>query len=163
MGKELQFPSSNSFITKIVTQRVAYYMTITLTTPAFLFPAVTFLLIAYTNRFLALGARIRLLHDRYLESSKDSLIDQIISLRKRMLLIRYMQAFGVTGLLLCVSCIFVLFGGFVAVGNVLFGLSLMFFLISLVLSLREIHLSVDALNFELRDIEDIIQQRLERK
>ena len=51
-------------------------MTITLTTPAFLFPAVTFLLIAYTNRFLALGNRIRLLHDRYLETSNDSFIDQ---------------------------------------------------------------------------------------
>lgn len=56
-------------------------MTITLTTPAFLFPAVTFLLIAYTNHFLALGNRIRLLHEKYLEFENVDLLDQIISLK----------------------------------------------------------------------------------
>jgi len=50
-------------------------MTITLTTPAFLFPAVTFLLIAYTNRFMALGSRIRLLHKEYLVSKNIDLLD----------------------------------------------------------------------------------------
>ncbi len=134
-------------------------MTITLTTPAFLFPAVTFLLIAYTNRFLALGNRIRLLHEKYLETESVDLLDQIISLKKRMALIRYMQGFGVAGLFLCVSCMFSMFAGFLEVGHMLFGLSLLFFLFSLGLSLREIHLSVEALNFELRDVEEHIKKR----
>jgi len=138
-------------------------MTITLTTPAFLFPAVTFLLIAYTNRFMALGSRIRLLHKEYLVSKNIDLLDQIISLKKRMALIRYMQGFGVTGLFLCVSCIFSLFAGLSTVGQALFGGSLLFFLLSLGLSLREIHLSIEALNFELRDIENEIEERKSSK
>ena len=38
-----------------------------LTTPALLFPALSLLLLAYTNRFLALAALIRQLHTRYTE------------------------------------------------------------------------------------------------
>jgi len=70
-------------------------MDITLTTPALVFPAVTFLLIAYTNRFLALGARIRNLHDRYRVNPDDVLLAQIEIMRRRVLLIRNMQACGV--------------------------------------------------------------------
>jgi len=80
-----------------------------------------------------------------------------------MALIRYMQGFGVTGLFLCVSCIFSLFAGLSAVGQALFGGSLLFFLLSLGLSLREIHLSIEALNFELRDIENEIEERKSSK
>lgn len=128
-------------------------MEISLTTPALLFPAVTFLLVAYTNRFLAIGARIRNLHERYLTTPDDILLNQIMSLRKRVVLIRNMQAFGVGGLFLCVLCVFVLFAGLHLVGNIIFGLSLIFLLISLGISLREIQLSVDALNLELSDME----------
>ncbi len=128
-------------------------MEISLTTPALLFPAVTFLLVAYTNRFLAIGARIRNLHERYLSTPDDILLRQIISLRKRVVLIRNMQAFGVGGLFLCVFCMFVLFAGLQTLGNIIFGISLGFLLASLGISLREIQLSVDALNLELSDME----------
>jgi len=40
-------------------------MGITLTTPALLFPAISLLLVAYTNRFNTIGARIRTLHSQY--------------------------------------------------------------------------------------------------
>lgn len=128
-------------------------MDITLTTPALLFPAVTFLLVAYTSRFLAISSRIRTLHDKYQTTPDDILLRQILSLRKRVSLIRNMQACGVAGLFLCVFCMFVLFAGFRSVGNVMFALSLILFLSSLAISLREIQLSVDALNLELKDIE----------
>ncbi len=128
-------------------------MDISLTTPALLFPAVTFLLVAYTNRSLAIGARIRNLHDRYLSTPDDILLRQIMSLRKRVVLIRNMQACGVAGLFMCVLCMFVLFAGWGIVGNILFCCSLLFILASLAISLREIQLSVDALNLELSDVE----------
>ncbi len=128
-------------------------MDITLTTPALLFPAVTFLLVAYTNRFLAISSRIRNLHDRYMTTPDDILLNQIISLRRRVVLIRNMQAFGVAGLFLCVFCMFVLFAGLKMLGNIIFGTSLIFLLASLAISLREIQLSVDALNLELSDME----------
>ena len=128
-------------------------MDISLTTPALLFPAVTFLLVAYTNRFLALGARIRQLHDRYQANPNDVLLFQIKSLRRRVVLIRNMQLFGVGGLFLCVFCIFLLFAGLLQMGKIIFAASLLMLLTSLGISLREILLSVEALNMELSDME----------
>ena len=40
-------------------------MEITFNTPALLFPAISLLLLAYTNRFLALANLVRRLHDEY--------------------------------------------------------------------------------------------------
>lgn len=128
-------------------------MDISLTTPALLFPAVTFLLVAYTSRFLALGARIRQLHDRYIKSPDDVLFSQIKSLRHRVVLIRNMQFFGVGGLFLCVFCMFLLFAGSEVAGKITFAISLIMLLISLAISLREILLSVEALNIELSSME----------
>lgn len=128
-------------------------MEITITTPALLFPAVTFLLVAYTSRFLAINARIRNLYERYQEKSDDVIIAQIVSLKKRVVLIRNMQACGVAGLFLCVFCMLVLFAGWLAIGKWLFVGSLILLLASLGLSLVEIFISVDAISIELHDFE----------
>jgi hypothetical protein len=129
-------------------------MDINLTTPALLFPAISLLLLAYTNRFLTLANLIRELHARY-KKERDQLIPgQIANLRYRVYLIKYMQFFGVFSLLLCVVCMFVLFAGWVLVGQIIFGISLVFMIISLGISLREIWISVDALNLRLQDLED---------
>jgi hypothetical protein len=128
-------------------------MDITFTTPALLFPAVTFLLIAYTNRFLALGSRIRNLHDRYQTNPDAILFSQIKSLRRRVILIRNMQACGVAGLFCCVVCMLLLFLGWQVAGKILFAISLFLLLASLGISFREILLSVEALNLELHSME----------
>lgn len=133
-------------------------MEITLTTPALLFPAVAFLLVAYTSRFLAIGARIRNLNDRYHACSDEVVYRQILSLKRRVILIRNMQACAVAGLFLCVFCMFVLFAGWVAVGKILFAGALTLFLSSLAISLHEILLSVDALNMELGTLEGLVKQ-----
>ena len=128
-------------------------MEITLTTPALLFPAVSLLLVAYTNRFLALGARIRTLHAQY-KSTPDSLLEgQIVILKKRVVLIRNMQFLGVGSLFLCVLCMFMLFGGKLMLGKIIFAASLVFMLGSLGISLQEILISMQALNLELSDME----------
>ena len=128
-------------------------MEITLTTPALLFPAISLLLVAYTNRFNTLGGRIRTLHAQYKDYPDDILVGQIESLRKRVILIRNMQAFGVASLFSCVLCLFVLFAGKVLAGKVIFGTSLILMMISLSLSFREILISVQALNLELGDMQ----------
>jgi len=128
-------------------------MEINLTTPALLFPAVSLLLLTFTNRFLALAALIRNLHDRYRTNPNDLIIAQIGNLRYRVMLIRNMQAFAVLSLLLCVVCMFVLFAGQMVLGKIMFGISLILMMISLGLSVREIQLSVNALNLQLRDLE----------
>lgn len=128
-------------------------MDITVTTPALLFPAISLLLLAYTNRFLTITTRIRELHNRYTSEGGDSHRRQIDALRTRLYLIRSMQGFGVFSLFLCVVCMFVLFGGWIPLGNILFGISMILLMISLVQSLREIIISVNAMNILLEDME----------
>lgn len=129
-------------------------MDISLTTPALLFPAISLLLVAYTNRFLALGARIRNLHAQYKNQPDAALSSQIAILKKRVILIRNMQLFGVSSLFSCVLCMFFLFAGKILAGKLIFTLSLLLMLGSLGLSLREILISVEALKVELSDMEE---------
>ena len=128
-------------------------MEITLTTPALLFPAVSLLLLAFTNRFLAIATLIRQLHRNYVENPKTLLEGQLKNLRKRLLLIRVMQMFGVLSLFLCVLAMFFIYLKVAGWGEVLFGISLVSLLLSLFISLREIQLSTKALDIELSDME----------
>ncbi|AUB78675.1 MULTISPECIES: DUF2721 domain-containing protein [Spiribacter] len=128
-------------------------MDLTLGTPSLLFPAVSLLLLAYTNRFLALASLIRDLQARYSSTQRRSLLAQIDNLRRRVKLIQYMQAAGVGSLMACVASMFLLFGGFVLVARWLFGLSLILMMVSLALSVREIWISVNAINIQLADME----------
>ncbi len=77
-------------------------MTLELTTPALLFPAVSLLFLAYTNRFLHLAALVRTLHSDWIERKDESLRSQIDNLRRRLTLIRHTQLLGALSLFLCV-------------------------------------------------------------
>jgi hypothetical protein len=81
------------------------------------------------------------------------ILGQISNLRQRIKLIRNMQTLGVASVLLCVLCMFVLSAGQQLVGKVLFGISLVLMMASLGVSLREIWISIGALDLELSDIE----------
>ena len=128
-------------------------MDLTLTTPALLFPAISLLLLAYTNRFLAVASVIRQLRGLLLKNAPKHYHEELQSLRHRMQLIRQMQAVGVLSLFGCVLCMFLLFAGLVVAGKITFGIALLLLLASLALSVREIQLSVDALDLHLRDLE----------
>lgn len=128
-------------------------MELTLTTPALLFPAISLLLLAYTNRFLTLANLIRELHKSYKINPEDVLLAQISNLRYRVILIRNMQAYGIASFFLCVLCMFVLFFGQIIAGKYIFGFSLVLLMVSLGISFREIQVSIDALNYRLRDLE----------
>ena len=128
-------------------------MSIDLTTPALLFSTISLLLLAYTNRFLALATVIRTLHREYQKSPNPVAAAQIANLRKRVNLIRDMQTLGVASLLLCTVCMGLLFAGMVLVGKVVFVISVLLMVGSLTLSLVEIRMSVGALNLQLSDLE----------
>ncbi|MFZ5879507.1 MAG: DUF2721 domain-containing protein, partial [Chloroflexota bacterium] len=127
-------------------------MDITLTTPALLFPAISLLMLAYTNRFLTLATIIRGLHDRYLSQQDENLVLQIANLRYRVYLIRNMQIFGVLSLLFCVISMFALFAGWIAAGQWTFGLALVLMMVSMGISLRELQISVGALDLLLSEM-----------
>ena len=135
-------------------------MELTLTTPALLFPAISLLLLAYTNRFLTLATLIRTLGDRYSSTHEEHVRVQIDNLRYRVRLIRNMQVFGVSSFFMCVLCMFLLFAGQAQAGAWVFGLALLLLLVSLTLSLREVQVSVDALTVELDHLADAKRQSL---
>lgn len=128
-------------------------MVINLSTPALLFPAISLLLLAYTNRFMALAQLIRELHSRMSRAPDLTIKRQIDNLRLRVRLIIQMQVLGVLSITTCVLAMVCLYFESTQFGNLSFGLSLLLMTGSLVLSLWEILISGNALNIELEDMQ----------
>lgn len=128
---------------------------VNLTTPALLFPAISLLLLAYTNRFLTLANLIRDLHSKYKQNPDQITHRQLGSLRYRIRIIKWMQAAGVASLLLCTLSMFAIYAAWEVLGAIIFGAGLVLMMISLVLSFREIQVSIDALEMRLSDIENL--------
>ncbi|WP_018941808.1 DUF2721 domain-containing protein [Polaribacter irgensii] len=132
---------------------------LTLTTPALLFSAISLIMLAYTNRFLAYAAVIRNLHDIYLEKKQTSLLRQIKNLKLRLNLTRWMQIFGISSLLFCVLTMFLIYVGQQMVAVYIFGLALILLIISLALLIKEIQISAQALQYHIADIEKYLKQK----
>lgn len=134
---------------------------IDINTPALLFPAITLLMLAYTNRFLSLASLVRKLHDEYNRGGKErNLLSQIKNIRTRINLIRYMQGLGVFSFLCCVLCMYAIYRGWNVLANWIFAGSLIFLLLSIVLSLLEINKSTKAIELELSDIEELDKENI---
>jgi hypothetical protein len=130
-------------------------MKLEFSTPALLFPAITLLMLAYTNRFLALASLIRKLHNAYNADTKNMLIyNQIQSLRRRIHMIRYMQTFGIASFFICVLCMYCVYLNVQSLAHILFAVSLISLMLSLAISLVEIQVSTKALELELSDMEE---------
>ena len=129
-------------------------MEISINTPALLFPAITLLMLAYTNRFLALATLIRSLHTKWkqIHEEKDIIREQIKNLRKRLVLVKQMQATGIVSFFLCVLSMLFIYIQYPMWATAIFGMSLIFLLLSLALSLNEIYISTKALEIELKDM-----------
>lgn len=130
-------------------------MDIDLNTPALLFPAITLLLLAYTNRFLAIANLIRKLHDEYTSGKQTHVLQQLRNLKKRINYIRMMQFLGVVSFLCCIVCMFSIYRGWLEPAEYIFAASLLSLFVSLILSLVEISLSTKALELQLGDIEEL--------
>ena len=63
-----------------------------------------------------------------------------------------MQSFGISSLLLCVVTMFLVYTSMQIAAQITFGVSLIFMIISLALSLREILMSAEAIKLELSDL-----------
>lgn len=131
-------------------------MEISINTPALLFPAISLVMLAYTNRFLALSNRVRSLHDKYENHEQKHIIHgQIKNLRYRIKLIKNMQALGVLSFLFCIVCMYLIYLQLTNWAHAFFAFSLISFAVSLAISLLEIQLSMKAIELELSDMEGL--------
>lgn len=121
-------------------------MSIDITTPAMLFPAISLLLLAYTNRFLALASIIRNFNEEQHDQGTEL---QIKILRRRIVLIKNMQEMGVLSFLTCVVSMLAMYLQYQLVGSWIFAASLLLLLYSLWLSVLEIRISIRALDVHL--------------
>ncbi len=126
---------------------------LTLTTPSILFSAISLIMLAYTNRFLAYAAVIRNLKAEHEYNPTPITSRQIDNLRKRLYLARSMQIFGVSSLLLCVVCTLFIYIGWQLTAIYIFGIALLLLVISLGISIRELLISVRALEYHLDNVE----------
>tara|TARA_R110002050_G_scaffold53118_2_gene120782 strand:+ start:8175 stop:8570 length:396 start_codon:yes stop_codon:yes gene_type:complete len=127
---------------------------LTLTTPALLFSAISLIMLAYTNRFLAYASVIRDLHAKYIKKKDTVLMAQIKNIKQRLYLTRSMQIFGISSLLLCVVTMFLIYIQQNTIAIWAFGLALVLLIISLSLLIIEIQISVKALEHHISDIEN---------
>lgn len=126
---------------------------LTLTTPALLFSAISLIMLAYTNRFLAYAAIIRDLSAKYVQHQNSSILRQINNLKLRVKLTRYMQIAGISSLLFCVLTMFLIYIKLNIVAVWAFGFGLILLIISLIFLIWEIQISAKALQHHLGDIE----------
>lgn len=128
-------------------------MNLSLSIPALLFPAISLTMLAYNARYLAIAALIRSLHTSYQEKKSETLKIQVQKLRKRLAIIKNMQAIAIVSFLLAVITMFLIYIELSFWANIIFGVSLFALMFSLTLSLIEVQLSTKALEIQLSDME----------
>ncbi len=131
-------------------------MDYTFTAPALIFPAISLLMLAYTQRFLTLSDLVRQLHRRYLDSNKEdkNTLYQIDNIAKRIKIIRLTQQMGALAFALSTLAMITFIVSTEQNSLFFFILSLITLLISLALLLYELHISVEAINLQLEDMKD---------
>jgi Protein of unknown function (DUF2721) len=122
--------------------------------PTLLFPAGSFLMLAYTNRYLSLANLIRSLAAEWRNDQDPRIQAQIDVLRRRINLIRVMQSFAVLSMLLCILSMLAIYGQWKPFVGPLFVGGLAAMGISLLVSVLELQLSTIALNLQLKRVED---------
>lgn len=128
-------------------------MELSLSIPALLFPAISLTMLAYNARYLAIAALIRQLHQKYKETGSKSVGLQVKQLRTRLSIIKNMQATAIVSFLLAVITMSLIYVELSFWANLIFGLSLLALMLSLMLSFIEVQLSTKALSIQLKDIE----------
>jgi hypothetical protein len=134
-------------------------MDLSISTPAPLFSAISLLILACTNKFLALVSLIRQLVEQYEKHNDDNVLKQIDNYQIRLKLIKYTQVFGVVSFF-CVISMFLVFIKWIIPAEIVFGICLISMFVSLLLSLQEIFISIGALNIDLNRIKKESQQLL---
>jgi len=114
---------------------------IEISTPALVFPALSVLMLAYTNKFIAISKRVRALHAEHKNNPSKNLRSQLEVMGRRMRFIRNMQTTALSGFsanLLSMAFIFI---GRQSLALLFFSLGLALVFCSLIICILEIQLS----------------------
>ncbi|MDF9825936.1 hypothetical protein M2103_001526 [Ereboglobus sp. PH5-5] len=119
--------------------------------PALIFPAISLLCLAYTNRFLALTTLARGILKEHSVAPQPHWEVQLINIRHRLHLIKRMQMLGLAALLLAaLSMGLMYFSVPWYSGEITLALALVCFVSSLATCVHEITLSIDAIEVEFK-------------
>lgn len=131
------------------------YEAFNLSTPALIFPAISLLMLAYTNRFVVLAQLIRDLDKEYRNSKQKYHLEQISNLRKRMKYIKSMQVLGALAFIFSALSMLLYINQSYVLAFYSFGIGLLPLVGSLVYLLLELNISVEALSIQMDDLENI--------
>ncbi len=134
-------------------------MELSLSTPAILFPTISLLLLAYTNRFISIGNRLRSLHELYTSNQTKGLLQQINIFKRRIKMIRDLQLVGIGSLFFCVLTMLLIFENYMEAAKYLFTASLIMLLASFTIAAYEIIISTHAMNIQLQDIVEELDEK----
>ena len=123
-----------------------------ITTPALLFPAISLLFVAYTNRLHSLSVLIRAMTTDGSDESKTQHADEQLNiLEKRVIYIRRMQVFGVMSFIFNLMTIILVYLKYYILANYIFGFGLLILSGSLFFALLETLISTKALDIHLKN------------
>ena len=123
-----------------------------ITTPAILFPAISLLFIAYTNRLHSLSVLIRAMTTEGSDESKTKHTEeQLDILQKRVNYIKRMQVFGILSFIFNLITIICLYINYDYLANYIFGFGLFMLSASLLFALLETLISTKALDIHLKN------------
>jgi hypothetical protein len=124
-------------------------MRLTLETPALLFPAISFLVLAYTNRYSALTRLARDLLRQYEVEPAQHVFDQIALVRQRIRIIRTMLTMAALSMASCVLAIFALYEDWEGPAKMWFMVALVLLTATYMLAVVEIRRSSTALDVQM--------------
>ena len=123
-----------------------------ITTPAILFPAISLLFVAYTNRLHSLSVLIRAMTTEGSHESKTKHTqEQLDILKKRVNYIKRMQVFGILSFIFNLITIICLYINYDYLANYIFGFGLFMLSASLFFTLLETLISTKALDIHLNN------------
>jgi len=123
-----------------------------MTTPALLFPAISLLFVAYTNRLHSLSVLIRAMTTEGSDESKTKHTEeQLDILKKRVTYIKRMQVFGIVSFIFNLMTIICFYIEQISLAYYIFGFGLLMLSASLIFALLETLISTKALDIHLRN------------
>jgi hypothetical protein len=127
-----------------------------ISTPTLVFPALSVLLLAYTNKFISIVSRYRTLRSQHLSQPSKELYEEMNFLKRRMKLIRNMQIFALGGFAINIISMMVIYYQPIAIYAVFpFIIGLIFVLISLIICIYEIYTSSHIMDENLTCCENV--------